>query len=570
MQPTYNFESYLSFKKVVACLSRIKQLAIARRHEEKWKAELVEGSTTPFVNSPVDTVLPSGSRVHSVRSRYRHGSDRTKVHRDALYAAVFAGLESTPEPTDSYVPELAHLFSRIQDRVFGNLPFRVSPPTVRAERKRPGQNDFRAITRFSFEDRIIGGCVASYLRDLFDPLFLDTAYSFRSNFGPRHGATNATVFSELAAFREVHGAHGLYVAEADIRSFYDCIDHEVVRAAFNRACKKLRKTGVEVDARAVAVFHAFLDAFSFQRDVLGRAQDALRRKHPNGEFSWPIDVLNELHGYGSLENIGLAQGSAISTIIVNLIMDLADRAVMEIAKHGAAELFYGRYCDDVIIISPNRDLCTSGHDAYCGALKQLKLPMHPPKEIITAADAANAKSKQTYLWDSPPRGGVVQWVGFVGFELRFDGQARISRASIRKHLDRMRAKIDAVLKVICKEASGTRNPKEFAALRKTAIQIIHSTYARIVGMSTGSIHARPGGLQGPFQCWLACFSALEMNPALEKQLWALEKLRRKQLQRLVSKLKFLDVMVRDWELRRRAIANPPSYRSRFVTAKRRR
>lgn len=100
----------------------------------------------------------------------------------------------------------------------------------------------------------------------------------------------------------------------------------------------------------------------------------------------------------------------------------------------------------------------------------------------------------------------------MGFELRCDGQERISRASIKKHIERMRAEIDALLKVICPGGSGTRHPIQFATLRRSAIQIIRSAHARITGMSSGKLHRQDDARRWLSKCWLAGFLALKWNP----------------------------------------------------------
>lgn len=194
-------------------------------------------------------------------------------------------------------------------------------------------------------------------------------------------------FEELLQQRVVvlDGAMGTMVqryrlSEAEFRGFYDCIGHNVVRGAFKSGCVEFQERGIRIDPRAIAIFDAFLDGFSFERIVLGQAESALRQRQPDAEFPWPIDALRELHGDGSLGEIGVCQGSSISTVMTNLILDRADRAVIAAAARAGSEIFYGRYCDDMIIVSPGRGQC------YGGVRRILR--------SVAAAEAANARAER--------------------------------------------------------------------------------------------------------------------------------------------------------------------------------
>ncbi len=134
----------------------------------------------------------------------------------------------------------------------------------------------------------------------------------------------------------------------------------------------------------------------------------------------------------------------------------------------------------------------------------------------------------------------MQWIRFVGYELRFDGQARISRASIKKHIDRMRAELDALFKLVCPDGAGVAQPRISQGVRKRGVQIIESTHWRIIGMSTGWERQRGRAKSSQSISWLSGFPALKWNPALEKQLRALETARDRQLKRLPSKLNQLE------------------------------
>jgi hypothetical protein len=74
---------------------------------------------------------------------------------------------------------------------------------------------------------------------------------------------------------------------------------------------------------------------------------------PNGVFKWVDNELSELGYYSSIENerIGIPQGGALSGLIANIILNVADKVVLETGA------FYLRFCDDMIILHPDKSNC---------------------------------------------------------------------------------------------------------------------------------------------------------------------------------------------------------------------
>jgi hypothetical protein len=355
-----------------------------RRAEHKHSISV--NAKKPSRDHAVMRLLPC--RAQWVRPRHRRGRSNTQIARNAIRRAVREGLVAQPGACADWLPPLGQFFDKVQSRVFADGPFVLGEPTIHPQPKSYGGNLFRPIGTFGLEDRIIDGCVGAYLRDTFDELFLDQVYSARSASGRRAGATHNTAFSDLLRFVESNRGADLFVAEADTRSFYDCVDHNLVRLAFKRGCADLRARGINVDPIAISIFEAFLNCYSFERVVVEKAQPLLRKRNPDARFVWPIDDLRELHGGNPLKEIGIFQGSAISSFISNLIMNAVDRAVISFAAQSGSPLFYARVCDDMILISPDRELCVGTFAKYCDGLTRARLPLHPPQRISSNADAA--------------------------------------------------------------------------------------------------------------------------------------------------------------------------------------
>ncbi|MBR4171583.1 MAG: hypothetical protein IKR48_08020, partial [Kiritimatiellae bacterium] len=116
----------------------------------------------------------------------------------------------------------------------------------------------------------------------------------------------------------------------------------------------------------------------------------------------------------------------------------ADRAVLE-ADDG--QLFYARYCDDVVFVHPDEATCLKVLEIYCDSLSKLDLPIHPLSSFVYRAldgkttDYYALKSKGPFQWHEaePGEANCAPWVSFLGSQVRYDGETRIRKESIEKH-----------------------------------------------------------------------------------------------------------------------------------------
>jgi hypothetical protein len=152
----------------------------------------------------------------------------------------------------------------------------------------------------------------------------------------------------------------------------------------------------------------------------------------------------------------LPQGGSFSTVLANLVLAAADRAVESVDD---GQLFYARYCDDVVFVHPDEATCRRAMEAYAAALAKLDLPMHEVRPFVyrpmdgrgsprTArpthcvsrssprTEYYSIKSKGPFVWNDDVRGEVncAPWVSFLGSQVRFDGETRIRKESIEKHI----------------------------------------------------------------------------------------------------------------------------------------
>src|SRR6185437_14466549 len=100
-------------------------------------------------------------------------------------------------------------------------------------------------------------------------------------------------------------------------------------------------------------------------------------------------------------------------------------------------LGYFRFCDDMLIMHTNRSKCVRYANAYVTALRKLKLIPHHFVDLKTLKNSSDSfwskdiKSKGPYKWSMNYKSDFP-WIGFVGYELHFDGSIRIRKSSLKK------------------------------------------------------------------------------------------------------------------------------------------
>ena len=264
---------------------------------------------------------------------------------------------------------------------------------VGAKGHKDGVREFREVASFdNLADRVILSRVTVYVRDILEGVLRDCCYSFRRDSERSH----QLAIEKLQEWRKEHANVAMFVAECDIKKFFDNISHEVVRRCWE-------KVGFGPLARKI--LEAYLAVYS--------SSDVERR--------------------------GLPQGGSFSTVLANLVLHEADKAVNALDD---GRLFYARYCDDVVIAHPDESVCRAALEAYQAALSGLELPIHPVEMFVyrpadgKATDYYTIKSKGPFRWGEPAVGeaNCAPWVSFLGSQVRYDGETRIRKESIEKHI----------------------------------------------------------------------------------------------------------------------------------------
>ena len=505
-------EQYFSDERIIAqiCKERVKLAGC--RHDRHYALRLVGGINEPAPDHLYYQLLPPRREWSAFRPRNRTGG--TNPDLAALKQAVRVLREQHPDR--QWVVALNNYIVSIRERVLSSLPFAFSSPTINWIRKKLGKPEFRALCRFNTDDNLILCLFARYLCDQFDPLFSVSSFAFRST---RDGQVHShhQAFDQLHDLRIQNAERDLYVAECDIMGFFDTVDHGVAFDAFTRAAEK-----VNLDDRAGRIFRAYLDCYSFPQNVLQDTEPRLKSINSDFYFKWPAQELAAVHHADPHRlRIGVAQGGAISGIIANLVMDQADKRVEQEQKRLGAETYYYRYCDDMVLISPNIRHCQQVFGAYLDELTRLKLVFHKPEAtVFYEKNHWNHKSKAPYRWSGRKWFGCVPWLQFVGYQIRYDGLVRPRKEAVAKQcLNLYEAKSEFKHDLL--RLSQTQQ------IQASGRQVLASLKHRLVAKGVGRVKGFDVGPKP--MCWASGYRAMHNKPIAPGCFSAFDRARAKQI-----------------------------------------
>ena len=217
------------------------------------------------------------------------------------------------------------------------------------------------------KDRIVQGAVKLVIEPIFEKEFLPMSYGFR----PGRGCKDA--------LREVDGqikAGNTWVVDADLKSYFDTIPHELL----------MEQVGQRIsDGELLDVIRLFL-----KQEVM----DGMESWTPTG---------------------GTPQGAVLSPLLANIYLHPLDRLITE------AGMKMVRYADDFVILCENEERAQE-------ALKHVR--------EWTVANGLTLHPDKTHLGDCSQRGRGFEFLGYR-FEA---GRRWIRRKSIKALRDKIRDK----------------------------------------------------------------------------------------------------------------------------------
>ncbi|MEK7993123.1 MAG: reverse transcriptase domain-containing protein [Planctomycetota bacterium] len=540
------FSEYFSEELIIRelCKARVKLAAkrndalfLHRISKDKPSANTkMSGAAASFL-----AMFPPRPQWHRFRPRKRGHRAAATLNLEALYRAVMALRRQQPQP--AWARHLDQQVQRIRDRVLSKQQFKFVAPLVHAAVKNSKKHEYRPIALFGLEDKLIDGLTARYLRELLDPALLDSCLAFRTTHDGHRPRDIHYALEKILRINRRHRRTGVYVAECDIKGFFDCVSHDVAWRALSCLIEEAKKTNprLRVHPRALEIFEAYLDAYSFSKNVRGPATVTLRKTDPHGVFKWHEPDLQQLHKATQLPAIGVPQGGALSCLIANAVLHEADKAMRRLRSRLRKSFTYLRYCDDMIILARDHGVCAQAFGRYQDVLKDLKLPAHPPKGITSySKDFWDGKSNSPYRWHHPAGPDDVPWIQFVGYQVRYDGTVRVRLKSLKKQFKKLTALADQLLAALNPGRERPRQITPFAkGIRKNARQILHRFRQKLISQAVGR-RRRGHDLNEPLPlCWANGFRGLVGKKIVLSHLKALDRHRERQVRRVMRRLQSL-------------------------------
>jgi len=458
--------------------------------------------------------------------RYLDGQRKNTVDKNAECIFLTIKRDERLNPTASYLKELEDFLNQVK-LTLNSPTYRVGSPSIRPELKeldkKTGKATYRPIASFGLKDNLIIGFVNKYLTKLLDPLFYSHAFAFRAtrqfdaiSRTPNHHDAFRAVLDYSQAQRESR----IFVAECDMKKFFDTVNHRVVMRNFVKLLSHLPE-GDSCDPRAAHVLKSYLGCYNFARDV--RKYDNVAsyfRKHRAkvGTFGWVRREIFLRYFFFPPRHIGIPQGGALSGLIANIVLCEVDDRILPVLDE---KVMYIRYCDDMILFCTDQQRCKDLMETYQRELTALKLFPHKPEIAGYGKAFWKAKTKGPYEW-SPT---AVPWVGFVGYEVNRSGDVRVRKRSLGNE---RRKQIELVDKVI---ESVVRNDRPF-----NKYTLAKSIGDRMIGMSVGRVELWNHTKYRPEMCWVSGFQHINDNKWTRRQTKFLDRSRNKHFRRLVKRL----------------------------------
>lgn len=524
-----SFSSFFSFDAVVHALARWRVRVVAKRRDQEFYAVHFAGEAMPAdkVKCDVAQYLPPRNAWRRPGYKFRRGSSSDELAVASILRTVYGFKKRGTLATVPWGRNLLGLLDALQARLAAGV-FPLAEPNLLFREKAPGS--YRCLASFGdLVDKLVIKGTTGYLKMAFDPQLSDRCHSFRVGGQKSH----QTAIQELVDYRRRHLGETLFVAECDIQKFFDVLDHrEVLRVydAFAAACPGL-------DPRARRVVEAYLAAYDFEGRLAAIPPTDGRFRFCQQVERIPSEVLDGLHGSRAnwIGHLGLPQGGSLSPLIANMVLTEADRRVMDGADD---RLFYVRFCDDMVIVHPERDVCAGALKRYMEAVAARKLPLHEiaREGFAYGADFFGQKSKGPFRWEAAPMGArnASPWVSFLGNQIAYDGGVRIRPSTIANHGQKLRKERAKFMLRIGPAFKGDFSKFKRPVTRQSLIAIFSRYCSHMVAKGVGFMKAGkilPGSL-----CWAAAFPQVTAVTS-RHQMRALDAFRDKMLKPFSSGLR---------------------------------
>ena len=369
--------------------------AVERRAATKGNANQQSTSRTPSRTS-VTQALERIRRTARERKKERFTALLHHINPELLEAEFFALKKHAAPGVDGmtwrdYEQNLKINLEELHARVHRGA-YRPQP-SRRVHIPKPDGRQ-RPLAIAALEDKVVQRATATVLNAIYEEDFLGFSYGFRPG-RSTHDAMDALIVG--IERRRVN-----FIADADIRSFFDTVDQQwLIRFVEHRIG----------DQRIIRLIHKWLKA----------------------------GVLEE--GAIRVSEQGTAQGAVISPLLANIYLHYALDLWAERYRRREAtgDMTIVRYADDFIVGFEHEGEARRFLEALRERLKEFALSLHPEKtRLIEFGRHAEDNRRRHGL-------GKPETFSFLGFTF-ICGRSRRGKFQIRRksRRDRMRAKLQAV------------------------------------------------------------------------------------------------------------------------------
>ena len=473
---------------------RILELLIKERVKIALKGQLKGVATDRIINramygeqltttEQVFTLMPARNSWHRPRKQERklNSGEESKSHKQILTRSIAITIQQHRklEIPPQYLKNLDAFIASLRDDICSCEPITFNSIKIIGKKKKvnsEGIEILRPICVFeSLREKLLIALASKYLTEVFDHLLHEEILSYRP-LRKYHGSETPVLtdrdnaIQNIHAYRRAHRCGTLYVAECDIQKYFDTINHDVIRSCFKTFADKVKTLDANFDYSQVErIVDAYLNSYSFYRNVESKNEEIRVRKQ---QFEVPKAHLFIERGCYTAEEfeaakskIGIPQGGALSALMSNVILHTID--CESILVRPDRNRFFCRYGDDILLMHTSKTECELLINRYCEVLTQHKLLYH---DFISVADKefrrANGVSVRPILWDQKSRKPFlwgrnngekefVDWIGFLGYEMRYTGEVRLRRSSFDNKIKNIKRKYYSGAKTKFAKGQGT-------------------------------------------------------------------------------------------------------------------
>ncbi len=474
------FETYFSFDSILDALIKKRVRIIEKNRSSQFLNSIARLNNSKLPRRTCNyeyierywlcKIFPSRSNWINSKPEFRKRlKDITKISQQELRLSVKDAIKGREK--DGTEPEWLKLLCWQIEQVkrgFNDPNYEISAPVsvsfvLKDKNKVP--NEYRATSIYQLTDSIILSLLNKYLTDQIDytgsranlKYFSDSSYAYRCKYIKDVKGKNfnhQSAFGRIIDYWKTNKEKEIYVAELDLKKFFDTISHDTIKERIVEIEKVFSDIGRPIHSTAIRLCYSYLNSYCFQNNILVRGKG-------DKDLYWPKTELIKLGIDVENEKLGIAQGGALSGFFSNLVLNELDKIFPD-----DSQLLYLRYCDDLIILHTNKTKNEQYFNEAIQKLDSLKLPINEPAQVkqmdyftFTEKNSKRTncfwslKSKRTYKWaqyfaSTFEEKSNVPWISFVGYQLRYDGLMRIRKNSIKKQIEKQKRIVSDVVKLM--------------------------------------------------------------------------------------------------------------------------